>query len=222
MPNKDSSAGRPSAAGRTRAAGTVIANVAVAVPIVPLAWWLAEVIPTLPSPLQSADLGLYLLARAFALTGFVLMFYQFTLSARLPFLEAVFKRPKLITTHRTLGKVGFLLMLLHGVIILSLDPSLYTAKTLGLIALILISLAVIAAWFFKPLKLTLKTWRTIHLAAYVVFPLVFIHAVSLGSTVLGARPVYWLFVALFAGYCLIVVYRVIRLFTERKPKPAGA
>lgn len=211
----------PDRASSSVGARVILIVVAVAVPLVPLAFWLYELVPMMPAPLQSFPFALYLIARAFALTGFVLMFYQFVLSARLPFLESVFKRPKLMGTHRTVGKVGFILMLLHGVILLATEPVLYTEKTLGLVALILLTTGVTAAWFFKPLKLSLKTWRAVHLVAYLVFPLVFIHAISLGSTVLGYEPVYWLFVVLFAGYCLIVVYRVVRLVRARGSSPGA-
>ncbi len=209
------------AAGRSPAA-VLITVVAVVIPVVPLAFWLYGVIPMMPAPVQSASFGFYLLARAFALLGFVLMFYQFVLTARVPFIEAALKRPNMLKRHRALGKVGFILILLHGVILLLIEPSLYFAKTLGLIALIILTVSVIAAWFFKPLKLNLKTWRAIHLGTYVVLPLVFIHVLQLGSTVLGYRPVYWLFVVLFAGYVLIVLYRIYRLFTQKKPGPKPA
>lgn len=189
----------------------IVMIVAIAVPLVPAGFWLSEVVPMMPAPLQAPELGLYMLARLFALAGFVLMFYQFVLTARLPFLEALLKRPGMVRSHRLIGKIGFLLMLAHGIILLAMDPFLYTEKTLGLIALILLTIAVVAAWLFKPLKLSLKTWRSIHLLAYLVFPLVFVHAISLGATVTAYRPVWWLFVALFAGYCLIVVYRVVRI-----------
>ena len=188
---------------------------------------MSEVIQVLTPPLDATYVGLYLPARAFALVGFVLMFYQFVLSAHLPPLERVWKRYKLIGTHRTIGKVGFLLMLLHGVIMLTYDLVLmgqivlYTEKTLGLIALILLIVAVVAAWFFKPLKLSLKVWRAIHLLAYIVFPLVFYHGLSIGTTVNSARPVYWLFVVLFVGYALLVVYRIVRVFTERSPRSSA-
>jgi DMSO/TMAO reductase YedYZ heme-binding membrane subunit len=204
-----------------RAPMTVII-IAVLVPLVPIAFWINSFIEMMPAALQSAELGFYMLARVFALTGFVLIFYQFVLTSRLPFLEARLKRPKMVKTHRTVGKVGFLLVLAHGVILLVLDPTLYLEKTLGLIGLILLATAVIAAWFFKPLKLSLKTWRAIHLIAYVVLPIVFIHAMSLGLTVAAYRPVWWLFVAMFAGYCLIVVYRIVRLLRERRPSPRKA
>ncbi len=194
----------------------ILIVLAIAVPLVPAAFWLGELIPMMPAPVQSASLGLYMAARLFALFGFVLMFYQFVLTARLPVLEAVLKRPRMIRSHRLIGKVGFLLMLAHGIIILAMDPFLYTEKTLGLIALVLATVAVLAAWFFKPFRLSLKTWRAIHLLTYLVLPLVFVHAISLGATVLGYRPVWWLFVALFAAYCLIVVYRVVRLIRQKR------
>ncbi len=195
----------------------VVIIAAIAVPLVPAGFWLGEVVPMMPAPLQAPELGLYMLARLFALTGFVLMFYQFVLTARLPFLEAVLKRPRMIRSHRLVGRIGFLLMLAHGIILLAMDPSLYTEKTLGLIALILLTVAVVAAWFFRPLKLSLKTWRSIHLLAYLVFPLVFVHAITLGATVTAYRPVWWLLVVLFGGYCLILVYRVARI--SRSPGP---
>ncbi len=193
--------------------------IAILIPLVPAGFWINNLAAMMPGPLQSAGLGFYMLARLLGLLGFVLIFYQFVLTARLPFLEARLKRPKMVKTHRTLGKAGFVMVLLHGVVMLLLDPTLYLENTLGLIGLILLVVAVIAAWFFRPLKLSLKTWRAIHLLAYGVLPLVFIHAISLGSTVLAHRPVWWLFVAMFAGYCLIVVYRIVRLFRERRPSP---
>ena len=195
--------------GRKAAAGAILVA-AILIPLLPLAFWLQEVLPMMSALVEAPDFGLYLLARVFALTGFVLMFYQFILTARLPFLEALFMRSRLVKGHRLLGRIGFSLILLHGLILLVQDTSLYSAKTLGLIALILLTLAVAAASLAKPLKLSVKTWRTIHLAAYVVFPLAFIHALSLGSTVLGYRPVYWLFVVLFAVYLVILLRRVVR------------
>ena len=193
--------------------------VAVLIPLVPMGYWISNLAAMMPGPLQSAGLGFYMLARLLALLGFVLIFYQFVLTARLPFLEAALKRPKMVKTHRSLGKAGFVMVLAHGVIMLLLDPTLYLENTLGLIALTLLAIAVLAAWFFKPLKFSLKTWRAIHLVTYLVLPLVFIHAILLGSTVLAYRPVWWLFVAMFVGYCLIVVYRIVRLFRERRSSP---
>jgi DMSO/TMAO reductase YedYZ heme-binding membrane subunit len=176
------------------------------------------VVQMMPGPIQSLPFALYLVARAFALVGFVLMFYQFIITARLPFMEAIFKRPNMIKTHRTLGKIGLILVLVHGIILFSMDPTFYFEKNLGIIGLALLTVAVIAAWFFKPLKLKLKTWRAIHLAAYLVFPLGFAHALLLGSTVNSARPVYWLFAVLFAVYCLVVVNRLMRAFGAKTPR----
>ncbi|MBN2050379.1 MAG: ferric reductase-like transmembrane domain-containing protein [Spirochaetales bacterium] len=191
-------------------AAVLLTLAAILVPLLPLFFWLRESLSLMPSPVETPSFGLYLLARAFALIGFVLMFYQFILTARLPFLEKLFQRSRLVKRHRLLGRIGFSLILLHGVILLVQDLSLYSAKTLGLIALILLTITVAAASLAKPLKLSVKTWRTVHLAAYVVFPLAFIHALSLGSTVLGYRPVYWLFVLLSVIYFLILLRRIVR------------
>ncbi len=209
MPDRDRKVG-----GRSPAT-VVIAMVAIASHLVPLGFWLHSVIPMMPGSARSAFFGLFLLARVFGLLGFVLMFWQYVLSSRIPFLETVLKRPVMLKQHRVLGKIGFLLILSHGVILLSLDPFLFLAKTLGLFALVILTIAVVAAWFCKPLKLNFKTWSRMHLAAYLVLPLVFIHALNLGSTVIGYRPVYFLFVVLFALYVLIATHRVFRLAGEK-------
>ena len=154
-------------------------------------------------------------SRLFALIGFVLMFYQFVLGIRVPILETVFSRATNLKRHRTLGKAGFVLILLHGVLMLGYDYSIADQfifdryRIIGLVALGLLIVGVLAAWFFKPLKLSRKTWKTVHLLAYVAFPLGFIHGRALGTEFATGRwTVSALFNGLLAVYVLLLIYRL--------------
>ncbi len=154
-------------------------------------------------------------SRLFALIGFVLMFYQFVLGIRLPILETVFSRATNLKRHRTLGKAGFVLILLHGVLMLAYDYSIADQlifdryRIIGMVALVLLIVGVLAAWFFKPLKLSRKTWKTVHLLAYVAFPLGFIHGRALGTEFATGRwTVSVLFNGLLAVYVLLLIYRL--------------
>ena len=172
--------------------------------------------------LDAAFLGLYLPARLLALIGLVLMFYQFVLASRLSFMERLYRRGSLLKAHRTVGKIAYLLVLLHGVAMLAFDLVvvgeifLFTEKTLGLIALVGLSAAVVAAWFFKPLKLSLRQWRAIHLLTWLVFPIVVLHALALGTTTNSVPLVRALFTALLVGYVALLLYRFNRLRRETK------
>jgi predicted ferric reductase len=195
--------------------GLIIA-VAILLPVVPLVAWLADSWQQFSEPLGAAFYILYVPARAFGLIGFVLMFYQFVLASRVGILEAVFPRAKQLKTHRTLGKIGGVLMLTHGGFMLlfdlvSLGAITFTLeKLLGIVGLFLVLNAVIAAWFIRPLQLTQPTWRRIHRVAYVVFPTIFLHAILIGNTVRGYAAVRWMFIAFLAVYAALVVRRIVQ------------
>lgn len=188
--------------------------VAVLLPALPLAFWLAGSWQEFSEPLGLAFFALYVPSRAFGLVGFVLMFYQFILASRLPFLEKAIKRADQLKTHRTLGKVGGILMLTHGMFMLMFDlitlgaVNFTVGKLIGIIALFLVLNAVIAAWFIKPLQLKQPTWRRIHQAAYIVFPLVFVHAILIGNTARGYLPVRILFIVFLGIYGVLVIRRL--------------
>lgn len=200
------------------AAARLLVAAAVAVPLLPVVAWAREAVQMYGMPLDAAFLALYLPARVLALVGLTLMFYQFVLAARLARLERWYSRPRLIRTHRSLGKAAYLLVLLHGVGMLAFDLAvagtipLWTEKTFGLIGLLALTVAVLAAWFFKPLKLSLKQWRAIHLLTYLVFPLVVWHALAIGTTVNSVAAVRILFQAMLAGYLALLALRLVRRF----------
>ncbi len=188
---------------------------AVLLPLIPLVELASQLGADLAGDEFPAILAAYYPARAFALIGFALMFYQFVIGARLPIVEKVIdKRANLLKSHRTLGKWGGVLMLLHGVLLLIYD--LYEAgqilfnfgKLLGVIGLFLILAAVIAAWWFKPLQFKYDTWKKIHLLAYIVFPIIFVHAFLLGGTLSQSIPTRVMFSAMFAVYLAIVGFKL--------------
>ncbi len=197
----------------------VILTLAVLLPLIPVTEWIISGVRDF-SNLGDAQLPLSLVvvyypARVLALVGFVLMFYQFLLSARLPILQQVFKQPNLIKTHRSLGKVGFVLMLLHGLMMLLTDLVDYgmvvftLGKLLGIIALFLLITAVVAAWWLRPLQFSLNTWKRIHLLAYIVFPLAFFHAIMIGTVAGRWTPTRVFYILFFAIYLYVAIRKLI-------------
>lgn len=215
MNDRKQQAGRAqgaSSSSKAALAGAIV--VALAILSVPAFAWTREAAQFYGTDMGAAFLAVYLPARLMALLGLTLMFFQFVLAARIPAVEQRFKRANVLKVHRTAGKVAYLLVLLHGLGMLTFDLLssgqifLYLENTVGLVALTLLTAAVLAAWFFKPLKLPRKSWRAIHFLTYLVFPMVIWHALALGSTVNTARSLQVLLYAFLAGYVLILGYRV--------------
>lgn len=192
---------------------------AILLPVVPTIEWIISGVRDF-STLGDGGVPLSLIviyypARVLALIGFVLMFYQFLLSARLPFLQAVFKQPNLLKTHRSLGKIGGVLILLHGLMMLLADLVDYGMvvfnfeKLLGIIALFLLITAVVAAWWLRPLQLSLKVWKRIHILAYFVFPLAFWHAVTIGTVAGRWSPTRIMFIVFFVVYGYVAIRKIV-------------
>ena len=200
--------------GPQRAVAGVIYAVALVLVLLPVYEWVANAMPFYSDPYDLAT-GLFNLpGRVFVLVGFVLMFYQFVLGIRIPALERVFTRATNLRRHQTLGKIGFLLILLHGLFMLAYDRALVGRflfdpyRVIGMVALVLLIVAVMAAWHYRALKLPRKVWKPVHMLAYVVFPLGFLHARTLGTELATSWVVNVLFSTLFVLYCVLVVYRI--------------
>ena len=196
-------------------ATSVVYGLAILFLALPLYEWIGNAAFFYTETRDFTMLLLNLPSRLFALIGFVLMFYQFVLGIRLPVLETVFSRATNLKRHRTLGKAGFVLILLHGGLMLAYDYSIADQlifdryRIIGMVALVLLIVGVLAAWFFKPLKLSRKTWKTVHLLAYIAFPLGFIHGRALGTEFATGRwTVSVLFNGLLAVYVLLLMYRL--------------
>lgn len=209
----------------------IILAIAIVLPLIPLIELASQLGADLAGDHFPPILAIYYPARVFALVGFTLMFYQFVIGAKLPVVEKIIdKRGKLLKTHRTLGKWGGILMLLHGLLLLMFDVAetgglvWEPGRLLGITGLFLIIAAVVAAWWFKPLQFSYNTWKRIHLLAYAVFPIIFLHAFMLGSTVQQSVPTHILFSAMFVIYLGIVGYKLFgpnQKQSAKKKKPAA-
>ncbi|TVR68619.1 MAG: hypothetical protein EA427_09925 [Spirochaetaceae bacterium] len=214
--NRRSNTGRP---GPALPAVIILAG---AILLFPALAWARETASFYGVGLDASFLFIYLPARLLALLGLTLMFFQFLLSARFPPVERHFKRSAMLKTHRSLGKIAYIMVLLHGLGMIAFDIVAagevywYRENIAGLIALVLLTLAVLAAWFFKPLRLSLGQWRAIHLFTYLVFPIVIWHALMLGSTVNAVPSLRYLLYFFLAGYCLVVIHRLYRRLTGKK------
>ena len=209
-----------------RVVRTLVVAIAVGLPLLPVAVWASTALPIYRSMWHGPMLLLYLPARMLGLVGFVMMFYQFVMAARLGMIERAFTRAVIYRRHRTLGKIGFLLMLLHGIAMLAFDLImagelvLDTAKTLGLVALILLTISVVVAIFWKQLKLSNKQWMRIHRIAWIAFPLAFYHAVTIGTTINTSRAVMAMFYAMLGGYILLLVRRIAHAMAGLRTRTA--
>jgi len=206
----------------------IIVVIAVLLLVLPLGEWLYSILKDVAQlgQAEGATLPLIMImvyypARLFALLGFTFMFYQFVLSAKLPAMEALYKRAELIKRHRSLGILGFALMLVHGLFMLLFDLleqgalSFTLEKMLGISALFLLVIGVVAAWQAKALNFKLKTWKQFHLALYVVLPLAFIHAITIGTVAGNFGPTQLLYSSYLLLYCYLAI-RKLRAYLKDK------
>jgi predicted ferric reductase len=159
-------------------------------------------------------LWIYRFGQLFGLLGFVLLFFQFVLASRVRLFERQIGLDTLFIAHRLIGMLGVLLLLVHGVLLNSFDLvtgsglKLDILRLLGVIGLILLIVVAFVASAYKKLHLRYETWKNVHRVAWVVFPLVFIHALLLGTNLNSSPLLRGMWFALIAIYALIVVDRV--------------
>jgi len=155
-----------------------------------------------------------------ALLAFVLMFFQFLLSSKIPWVERGLGPAALFKIHRRWGLIAFVLILSHPALLLSSErlqgyaSAISPLKVLGVLTLLALCAAVFAALLSRRLHLKLRTWKRIHKTAYVVFPLGWAHSLLIGTTLQkGPSRVLWFVLA--AGYLAILVYKAVRGLRKR-------
>ncbi len=172
--------------------------------------WARALMPGLPWSVYLYEGG-----RLLALLAFVLMFFQFVLSAKIPWVERGLGPGTLFKLHRGWGLIAFGMILCHPVFLLLSErlqgyaSAMSPLKVLGVLTLIVLGAAVLAALLSRRLHLKVQTWRRIHKATYVVFPLGWIHSLLIGTT-LQRGPARVLWFALAAGYVAILGYKRLR------------
>lgn len=189
----------------------------LAVPVV--AW--AQVTVLNPPP------GLFFLQLAWLLgvLGFVVLFFQFVLSSRVRLLERDVGLDVMIHLHRLTGVIGLSLVFLHATAVTAYELiqrgtiSVSVLKAVGIGAFLVMLTVAFAALFYKRVGWKYETWKRIHLASYVVFPLVFLHAMFLSNRVVSGstwiRAYWWTLLGIYAA---IILYKVgIAIRVRRNP-----
>lgn len=176
--------------------------------------WAKALVPGLPWGVYLYDAG-----RLSALLAFVLMFFQFVLSSRIPWVERRLGPAALFKIHKRWGLTAFVLILSHPVLLLVSErlqgyaSAMSLLKVLGVAALAALVAAVPAALLSRRLHLNFRTWKGIHKATYVVFPLGLVHSLLIGTTLRQAPArIFWF--ALGAGYVGIVGYKAVKRFQK--------
>jgi predicted ferric reductase len=179
--------------------------------------WARSLTPGLPWGVYLYEAG-----RLLALLAFVLMFFQFLLGSKIPWVERGMGPAALFKVHRRWGLIAFVLILCHPAFLLVSErlqgyasPT-SALKVVGMVSLAALGAAVLAALLARRLHLKLKTWKRIHKAVYVVFPLGWVHSLIIGTT-LQKWPTRVLWFALGAGYLAIAGYKVLKGSQKRTP-----
>jgi predicted ferric reductase len=179
--------------------------------------WAKALMPGLPWSVYLYEVG-----RLLALLAFVVMFFQYVLSSKIPWVERGLGPGNLFKLHRRWGLIAFVLILSHPALLLLSEriqgyaSTMSPIKILGAFTLVVLCAAVLAALFSRRLHLKVQTWKRIHKVAYVVFPLGLVHSLLIGTTLQkGPARVLWLILG--AGYAAILVYKVLRGSPVRHP-----
>jgi predicted ferric reductase len=174
----------------------------------PIFMWSRTLTGGLPWPVYIYDA-----ARLFALTGFVLLVFQYVLSSRIKWIEKGIGLDRLFGIHRVCGGLILALITAHPLLIL-LSERLqgYAApigflKVLGLIALVLVWVTAGAALLYGRIPMAYERWKGIHRVGYLILPLAFTHSFLMGSTLYrGPMKGFWVILALI--YVAVVVNKI--------------
>lgn len=141
---------------------------------------------------QNASLALFPVV---GLTAFTLLWMQLMVGSLMPWLKKLFRGIERF--HRTQGVFVFLFALGHpGFLVVGIGIQAYLSRSfvsstlvpyllLGQIAIILLSLSVLAA-LMRKVAWVKRWWRLIHLLNYVTFIFVWLHSWNLGSDIRGS------------------------------------
>jgi predicted ferric reductase len=172
--------------------------------------WAKALMPGLPWSAYLYEVG-----RLLALLAFVVMFFQYVLSSKIPWVERGLGPGNLFKLHRRWGLIAFVLILSHPALILLSEriqgyaSAMSPIKILGAFTLVVLCAAVLAALLSRRLHLKVQTWKRVHKATYVVFPLGFVHSLLIGTT-LQKGPARVLWFVLAAGYLAILGHKLLR------------
>lgn len=156
-----------------------------------------------------------------AMLAYALIFQNIvTGSAGLPFYR-LYKAKYVSRYHMVTGIVGFLLALVHGVLIL-LDRTMSAYNkvwVVGPVALVLLVATIAAALLRKRWG---KAWRRVHQVNYLIFAGLTAKALVIGSAT-RTKPALMAVICVYASLAALgLCYRLYRYFSSRRKKAARA
>lgn len=185
----------------------------VAVPVVLWAGTLWQGMPALAY--------LYATGRLLALVGFISVFFQFVLSAKIKWIERNIGLDKLFGIHKTSGLIGLTFILIHPIPLTLTDllagriPSITLPKLVGASSLLIFVIGASSAVLYSKLRLKYETWKAIHTANYVALPLGFVHSLVLGSDLSrGSLRTFWFILAFL--YLAVLAHKLWRRIQIRR------
>ena len=176
---------------------------------------------------------LYSLARMAGIAAAVLVMNQVLLISRVPWIERVLGHDRAAATHMRMGKVAFILMLVHAGLIIIMSahydgrsvfaeiPALWDLGwfvVTAQVALGFFTLVVATSLLIVRRRWRYETWHTVHLFVYVAIALVVPHQFIQGSTFQSKGFAWWFWLALYViTFGSWLAFRVVRpLFIARR------
>lgn len=190
--------------------------IALLVLAMPCAYWIGGL-----AFVSSAGEAIYDLGRLCALVVFVLIFFQYLLSARIKWIERGIGLDRMLTVHKRSGLIALCLIFGHPVLMAfgerlqGFSTPFHFFKVLGLATLPVLVLSAGAALLSKRLRVKYETWKSLHKAGYALFPLAFVHSFLLGGTV-QKGPVRLLWALLLVLYALVLCHKGLRRWSLRR------
>jgi predicted ferric reductase len=176
------------------------------------------------APFEIFDQG----KRLAGLLAMVFLAGQFLLTARFFCIEQGIGQDTLIRYHRIFGVTGLILVLLHGSIDSLMRIQYFGAvrfvfpedlpRFLGVIATLLLLIVAIPALARKWVTFSYDLWKTIHKVSYVMFPIVLIHGLVLGTTIRFQPLALVLWIICGVIYIATLIHRV-RLWVYKRAHP---
>lgn len=166
--------------------------------------------------------------RLAGLLGMVFLAGQFLLTARFSFIEQGMGQDALIRYHRIFGVMGLILVLLHGSIDSVMRIQFFGAvrfdlpddlpRLQGVVATLLLLIVAVPASLRQRIKIPYDLWKTIHRISYVMYPMVLIHALVLGTTIRFQPLALGLWIICLILYGATLIHRM-RLWFQKKANP---
>ncbi len=151
--------------------------------------------------------------------GLACILLQFILVSRIKWLEKGFGLDRMFRWHRFFGRAGLIMVTLHAVLIIAFRLQQFGETffdlfiLVGILALLGFMVTAGLASTYKKIGLAYEIWRSIHLANYVLFPVVMIHALYHASP---GSIIYWYLVILGIIFFAVGLYRLSRIAAVRR------